>query len=111
MSNIVNLALKAPVCATGADKEALADELLQDICYQLAIRPLPFMRAELLRMLSNLRCEPDMLLMALDDTLKAQRPSWAYFRAIVGKCSSEGVTTAEGYTKRTYEYYRKLDRY
>ncbi len=111
MSNIVNLALKAPVCAPGADKEAQAEELLRDICYQLAIRPLPFMKAELLRMLVNLRCEPSMLLMALDDTLNAPRPSWAYFRAIVGKCSTEGVTTAEGYVKRTSEYYRRLDRY
>lgn len=78
--------------------------MLEEIAFELAIRPLPFMLRDLTEWLQISRVEPLMLSKALSDTLRAPRPSWVYFRAIVTRCISEGVTTVKGYEERTLRF-------
>ena len=44
--------------------------------------------------------EPCVIMMALDETAAAPRPSWAYARAILRGCVRDGATTAQGWHDR-----------
>lgn len=82
---------------------------LEDVAYELGTRPLPFMRREWQEWLEISRVSADMLELVLQDTLKAPRPSWAYFRAIVQRCIREGATTFDKYKQRSAAH-RKVTR-
>lgn len=87
------------------------DPLLEEIAFELGTRPLPFMLRQWQEWLDIYAVSPDMLKWVLLDTLKAPRPSWAYFAAIVKRCITEGCTTLDAYIHRQAQYHlrRKSD--
>lgn len=80
---------------------------LEEVAFELGTRPLPFMRREWQEWLEISRVSVDMLELVLQDTLKAPRPSWAYFRAIVQRCIREGALTFDAYTHRSATFYSR----
>ena len=47
---------------------------------------------------------PDVIQAAIDDTLRAPRPSWAYCEAILKNCDLEGVKTLDDWNERARRY-------
>lgn len=45
--------------------------------------------------------EPAVIMAAMDAAAQAAAPSWAYARAVIVRCLSEGVLTLDAYDKRT----------
>ena len=45
--------------------------------------------------------EPAVLMAAMDAATQAAAPSWAYARAVIVRCLSEGVLTLDAYNART----------
>lgn len=48
--------------------------------------------------------EPAVLMAAMDAATQAAAPSWAYARAVIVRCLSEGVLTLDAYNARTAAY-------
>lgn len=101
MSNIVNL---RPYNGAAF---ATPDPLLEEIAFELGTRTLPFMLRQWQEWRQIHAVDADMLQFVLLDTLKAPRPSWAYFAAIVRRCIDEGCTTLDAYIQRQTQYHRR----
>lgn len=92
---------------TTAGARAHAREESQDAldmicdCYidALGRRPAAIIEDEIAEMMAK-GVEPCVIMMALDETAAAPRPSWAYCRAILRACIREGATTAQGWRDR-----------
>lgn len=44
--------------------------------------------------------QPEVIILALDDTGRAERPSWQYTLAILKRCQREGILTAEAWERQ-----------
>lgn len=108
MSNLVQLP-----CSTvySPSLQVQLEELTRHICYELGTRALPFMHREMHQFCFEDGVELAMMYRALESTLKAPRPTWAYFRAIIIRCINEGVTTERQFSQRTLNHsrYKEID--
>lgn len=105
--------LPARACARGPDERAGAvDNLLItkiDAIYQyykdVYDRPTvaPSVRRQIYDAVS-LGAEPEMIIMAIEASARAPRPSWAYAHKVIINCLAEGVRTPEAYTARVERY-------
>lgn len=101
MSNVVQMPREA---VYSKPSETELEDLLHEICYELGTRPLPFMRRELLNFACDWHIEPGLMYLALQSTLKAPRPTWVYFRAIICRCHAEGCTTEQQFAMRSLKH-------
>lgn len=44
--------------------------------------------------------QPDVVMLAMDDTARAEKPTWAYCLAILKRCMREGVHTADAWHRQ-----------
>lgn len=83
---------------TTTTEEAL--ELIAEAYMDSVGRRMPGIAREECMGFMDARMAPAVILLALDETAAAPRPSWAYCRAILNACAREGVRTAEDYRAR-----------
>ena len=86
MTNIVQMPHQA------ADWSAIVAEL----CEIIDVKPMRYMAIEA----AEWPVQREMLYDAAESTSMAQRPSWAYLRAIVNRCIAEGCTSSSQYQQR-----------
>ena len=44
--------------------------------------------------------QPDVVMLAMDDTARAEKPTWAYCLAILKRCQREGILTADAWHRQ-----------
>ena len=103
MSNVLQMPRKADYSPTLAVQ---LEELTREICYELGTRPLPFMMREMRQFCFQDGVELGMMYQAMESTLRAPRPTWSYFRAIICRCIAEGVTTEKQFAERSLNHNR-----
>ena len=106
MSNVLQMPRKAVYSPTLAVQ---LEEFTRELCYELGTRPLPFIMREMRKFCFEDGVELGMMYLALLATLKAPRPTWVYFKAIIVRCIREGVTTEEQFSQRTLYHDRHRD--
>ena len=88
----------ATTTTTTTTEEAL--ELIAEAYMDSVGRRMPGIAREECMGFMDARMAPAVILLALDETAAAPRPSWAYCRAILSACAREGIRTAEDYRAR-----------
>lgn len=99
MENCINF----PGYTGAASASAEACDLARTIADMIGAVPLPF-HADQIDWYLKSGFTADLLLMAAESTMLAPRPSWAYFRAILRNCASDGCKTGSAYLDRLEDW-------
>ena len=86
--------------SSSATTERDALELIEEVYLDCIGRRMPGIAREETVGFLNEGMSPAVIMLALDETAGAPRPSWAYCRAILAGCLRDGAKTAEDYRAR-----------
>lgn len=86
--------------STSRDTKSEALELIAEAYLDSIGRRMPSVAVEECMGMIDAGMLPATIMLALDETAGAPRPSWAYCRAILAGCLRDGALTPEGYKAR-----------